>query len=338
MVGQVSERVAVPFVREPPSFELPAASVLATLPDSTPLHHSLHRLRHPLGVYNIAVAATARRLSRVLESLAAEWSSDPKQPSHWDEAVIEAYDAFLDALMELMDDCDNVLLCFFPDKRARNKQAAVKRYRKRVNGYRDHIGLLVNHIKHNQGRVRLISIVPDPDRDLAPVHGYFAEAVVDGVLGPHPGIHDGNTAFSFNRDLRFHAVNVLVVSAALADAVQELATGAFSLPKAPKDLGRNDRLLDVLLRVAGLPRTVFPDEVTKPWPSLRTGAVERGEVLVAEFPGTDERPERVGGLVTTRTTGDGTSRSFRMPYMGRPSAGNQGLCLKSASPGGGLPP
>src|SRR5262245_18275161 len=101
--------------------------------------------------------------------------------------------------MEHMDDCANILKVFYPPSTriSTDKTLFGSGLSK---GYRIHIGKLVNHLKHNQGRLR--SIIFFNNTDVFP--GYFVEGVnAQGALGPADHIHEGgNTAFSFARDLR----------------------------------------------------------------------------------------------------------------------------------------
>ena len=54
--------------------------------------------------------------------------------------------------------------------------------------------------------------------------GYFVTVgLLGGGIGPDPDIHPRITAFSFNRDLRFHLCHFLLTSAHLAQAVEGLS-------------------------------------------------------------------------------------------------------------------
>ena len=106
--------------------DLVAASVLRALPAGVPLHHGLHRLRHPLGVYNTSILKLVERFERVLailrevQRLTRSKASLGESTAHLPEAL----DALLDALMEHMEDALSVLSCFFPEVSARNAPRA----------------------------------------------------------------------------------------------------------------------------------------------------------------------------------------------------------------------
>lgn len=93
--------------------ELPAAGALRHLPATIKLYHEAHGLRHPLGIYNTSIQLIGARLLRVLRALPSGALLLPNQILERMEAELaELYDAFLDALMEHMDDVKRVLLCF----------------------------------------------------------------------------------------------------------------------------------------------------------------------------------------------------------------------------------
>lgn len=121
--------------------------------------------------------------------------------------MIERYDTFLDALMEHTEDCENVLRCFFENESQYKISTHVRNYLGATRKYRKHIGLVVNRIKHNQGRVRLVFLAPDA----VLIPGYYVEGLdSNGAVGPSIWIHkDGATAFSFHRDLRYHIAEPL---------------------------------------------------------------------------------------------------------------------------------
>lgn len=293
--------------------ELPAAEALRNLPSAIVLHHGAHALRHPLGLYNTSIMSVGDRLKRASQVI-GEATRASTRDDQLVEELIERYDALLDALMEHMDDASRVLLCFFPDPNKRKQHPAVKAYERAIEQYRDHIGLLVNHIKHKQGRLRLVAFECKSEVVL----GYFVEAVhSSGYLGPDPRLHDGgDTAYSFNRDLRFHIASLFLVSTVLSDAVCGIANtkqGLSSVGESP------DGLTEGIETVSSFSKSVYPDELRKPWPRVTlprsTGSLRQ---LVIESPSMGERP--VGVRKLRRITGvwkaDGVSKSFLVPYLG----------------------
>ena len=129
--------------------------------------------------------------------LYAEPQTFKEQYTQLDTEIRDATDSLLDALMEHFDDCENVLDCYLGKESQKLKKKIVK-----WKIYRDHVGKIVNQIKHQQRRVRTI-LFYGPDWA---VPGYFIEGPLPGkIIGPDPSIHPGgDTAFSFRRNLLFH--------------------------------------------------------------------------------------------------------------------------------------
>lgn len=300
------------------SVRLEAVALLAGLPENIPLFHTQRGLRHPMGLYNASVGLVAERLLRVTDII-----SRPSEVLEflnaknnvWADDLAERADALLDALMEHMDDCGNVLKCFV---RCRlGGVPAFKKYKKDVAEYRNHIGRIVNYLKHGQGRIRVCVMYSGGSY----IPGYYIEGVDHlGALGPHPEIHsDGVTAFSFMRDLRFHVVSMFRVSVELAMAVQAIAKcGDLSRKPYKNTADRMDALTQAIVTLADYPRQVFPDEVANPWPSIsKEDGADGTTRIVIEYPSTSERPSRLPGptYIVTNCRGDGVSRTFRLPYL-----------------------
>ena len=296
---------------------LPARAVLAGLPEQLRSWHGELGLRHPLGTYNTSVAVVAKRVTRVISLLRAvvpERGSGHTESPEQVDALLESQEALLQGLMQHMDDCINILRGFTVDRRNFDKSRHVKVYRRAVDQYRSHIGKVAGRIKHRQGRLTLLTA----RLGASSFAGYFvAVGLADGGVGPDPDIHKhGLTAFSFNRDLRFHLCHVLLTSACLAQAVEGL-TGASPVEVEPV----HDPLTDSLSGVIGLPETYFPDEYEEARPILRfaTGQ-DASHQLVADFVSSEGwRPSARHNLrLTLRTQGDGSTRSWKIPYFGRP--------------------
>ncbi len=197
----------------------------------------------------------------------------------------------LDALMEHMDDCNNVLLAFVPPEVKLSRRREFKAYQSDIAEYRKHIGLVVNYIKHQQGRIR--PCIAWHERTYLP--GYYVEGPDrEGVLGPSECIHtNGNTAFSFMRDVRYHLVGIYSVSASLSKAIRDLAgcSGDFSHQKPRQG---KDGLTTAVLRVAKYPPVVFEDEVDKPWPHLSVNERDDSLTVETQYPATKDQPSAIG--------------------------------------------
>jgi hypothetical protein len=145
--------------------------------------------------------------------------------------------------------------------------------------------------------------------------GYFVEEPdSSGVIRPARSIHrDGNSAFSFARDILWNLFNLYYCSERLAkNVLQVLSTrGVDILPTASSV---TDQWLDLLGKATHIRPLVFPDEPKKGIASLR---FTRGDspLLTLKYPDAAALYRCPRTLkITVFTQGDGVSRAFKMPY------------------------
>lgn len=292
---------------------LPAQVALEALPASLPLFHADYERRHPLAAYNVSISMVSARGKTVCDAVASAFPVGAgKTNKSAAIGVLEAQDAFLDSLIEHLEDCKGVLLCFSP-KGENPHKAVIEAYERGVQPYRDHVGLLVNHIKHKQGRLCFTEM--RSQRVVVP--GYWLEQVkAGGEVGPHDQLHrSGHTAFSFFRDLRLHAVQVVAVSTNLARGVEAITLQPSNATRASQDPG----ILSFLQAVSALPAFVFPDEVVDPWP-LVSAPKHRGRHSLrirVECPSAGTPLSFSRGEFSSTARGDGVTRAFQFPYLGK---------------------
>lgn len=300
------------------SVRLPAQVMLEVASNNGSLYHEGQGYKHPLATYNTSILAVSRRMIRVCEYLphalidvgADRWILPAAA-----EELLERQDALLDALMEHTEDCRKILNCFAP-KSDRCYQHVIDRYESHVQEYRDHIGAVVNHIKHSQGRLRIAQM----RSGYMSVLGYFAEQVMQGgTLGPHMQLHKGgHAAWSFNRNIRYHAAWMFAISKRLADAISEIRCVS-SVDLVPSEEPENDTMR-LLGAVSSLQSFVFPDEMDDPWPhiSLPRSRGKNTRRLSIELPATSGTALSTRrGEFHTSLMGDGVSNKYQMPYLGK---------------------
>ena len=213
-----------------------------------------------------------------------------------------------------MDDCVNILRGFTVDSQDFNKNAHVRAYSRAVKKYRSHIGKVTGRIKHQQGRLTLLTA----RLRAGSFAGYFVSVGLEnGSVGPDPDIHPNITAFSFNRDLRFHLCHVLQVSASLAQAVKGL-TGV--KPTEAASLGES-KLTNSILDLLSSKELYFPDEYKKLRPVLQFSGQGTSRTLVAALvQPTIPRTFVWDAVIELTTHGDGVTRSWTIPYMKSPAS------------------
>jgi len=290
-----------------------AVRVLQQL-DGVSTFHEQYGVRHPLASYNVSLSAVARRLRTVLEVL-SQTQRDAlfihEKKGDWAFPLLEATDHMLDALMEHLDDCGGIIRSFFSSVNDKHFKKVHGDYKRSVEPYRDHIGKIVNYIKHNQGRLRSVVFNWPSGSSL----GYFVEGPVsEGGLWPVACIHPTeSTAFSYNRDVAFHVCNLFAVGSRLAAALYSIDKRLVPIDTLKSLNSKDSDLSQVLMLTSALPYIYFPDELEKDVPSVRvkSNSVYIGypsaRIKVIAPPG--------GSRIAIAFAGDGVTRSFKMPYF-----------------------
>ncbi len=291
-------------------------SLLNSIDESKLYHKQYEGLRHPLGIYNISFYNVVSKISDFLAELDVIEKNRPfldKKSSDWHKKLLTYLDQMLDALIEHMDDCENIIKCFC-EKGSKTLKNVKENYDKKIKSYRDHLGKIVNKIKHEHARLRIICGYNNLDICL----GYFVEGVVsDETLGPHPHIHKGsNSAFSFNRDLALHICGIYMISSALSETIAEITQ---INPK--KFLVKNaidtDNWLSILRKISARPLTFFEAEVSKDLPFIKVVVSPNGFIdkMLISYPSNRiVKPKAFYGQFTVLFQGDGVSTAFKLPY------------------------
>jgi hypothetical protein len=294
----------------------PEAVETLSLEFDSPLYHLEYQLRHPFGIYNVSLGNVFSSFENLLLELAFASKQDiqsNKSDTKWNEDLLQSLEKLLYALMEHMDDCENIIKCFFPPGTKLNQEASFKNYQSSVNFYRTHIGKVVNHLKHNQGRLRSFGMIIDN----IPHLGYFVEGISDdGSIGPAQHIHSGgSTAFSYARDIRFHLYYLYFVSTKLSEAIDTI-TKPDKNKIAYQTENKRTNLEATLQKIVQLPMVVFLDEIQKDFPLIAIENTQDFTKLSAELKKHPYgiRTAQPRTLYATFFKGDGVSRSFRMPY------------------------
>ena len=276
-----------------------------------PLYHDKHKSRHPLAIYNVSSSTVLGNFKKTIDELyqvLAKKDFTYANRSNWDNDLLALQKELLYSMMEYLDDCDNILLCFFPSKKLRNGSDVNKRYKKATKKYRDFIGKTVNYLKHNQGRLR--SIVFYNDEVVLP--GYFVEGPIgDNFIGAAEVVHaKGNTAFSFYRDLRYQFVHFYLVGMFLGNAIKEIITldGAIE-----ESFVIDDIAIEIASLISKLPLFFYTDEKVMPIPNIKKNQSYFFQVI---YPDDSVEIQTVLPKMKIRASsqGDGVTRSFRPPY------------------------
>ncbi|OIQ67785.1 hypothetical protein GALL_506340 [mine drainage metagenome] len=292
------------------------------------LRHDDHGIRHPASAYSTSLRLIALQWIKFLdqlEKLRAEYLWEGKTTSA--TVATAEYAQLLHRLNEHQDACYAVLRAVCPPDRAKPnhvdanflekaKLPGWKKFREATRAYReDHVGLIVNNLKHRQGELSSISFQ-------SPVEfrpGYFLRDVLQtGVIGPSRKLHSGgNTAFSFARDQLMHLWWLYRIGDLLTSTLTTVVSQLFQrvivvTTKSPGSLPWNG----LLSRLSALKPEYYPDELKKPQP-LAFLSVQPSTFSI-EFPSKARGiPLNAVNLrISTDLTVDCNYPSNKMPYFG----------------------
>lgn len=287
-----------------------------------PFHHEAHRVRHPLGIYNVSLARVLDRFETALQRHESIVKTRPFERKDdcasgappWLREFLTAYEQLLYALAEHVEDCYTILETCLPPGELK-KHPARKAYLDATDEYRDQIGRFVNYIKHQHGRLRLMAIADDEGCNLS----YYVEGIgPDGCLGPAIEVHgNANTMCNVGVDLRFHFGHLYVLGLHLSRAVESILGEGID-----SDQG-SDRLNESLIRIAetvhSLPLSFNVSHMRDTATFVRLFRFGQDTALVVRHPASlvfDDRPE-----VSSRAKShiymesDGTTRQFAFPHL-----------------------
>lgn len=278
-------------------------------------------LRHPLAIYNVSLGGVLEQFSNVPDKLnmfLKEEAYREKGEGKLREELLKAQEDLLYHLMEHIDDCKNIINCILPPNNKEKINRYILKFIKEIHDYKNHIGNVVNKIKHQQGKLRSFTAF----NSKIAIPGYFIEGIhSDGTVGPDKNIHQGGTtAFSFSRNLRFHFFHLYFVSLKLAEVIGSLSTHSKSDDTAsPND--NSKRIIGIVKKINKIPPIVFPDENNLPKPCLTLSKKTKKHKAYYELFCSYLPVKRIVTLPDLNNMGfsvdykgDGVSKQFKIPY------------------------
>jgi hypothetical protein len=224
-----------------------------------------------------------------------------------DAALRDTLLSFLHSLAGYLDGCKCIITCLSSGRKTSEKTFAA--FRKSILDYHTHVMIVVNNIKHRHRMLRtLYGLWPEGG-----MVGYLVEGPNgERTIGQDSAVHKANTAFSLNRNLRYHACHIYFVAAALKSALDLPDTSATGDPESRT---ASRKAGEFLAAVAALPLHLFPDETVLPLPNVRVTSDQRVRLdYPAPFPpGTRQTPVK---RFTFRFDAS-PSTSYAIPYLAR---------------------
>jgi hypothetical protein len=300
-------------------------NALASIPDHLSFHLT-HQRRHPKSAYSTSLRLITTQWIKVLDEYDKLMFEHNFENKHSNESVLlSEYSQLLFRLNEHLDACIAALRSLCPEAPGKwnefdahiltkAKLPGWKAFQEAIKPYRvDLIGCIVNTLKHKQGE--LCSIHFKSLMEFRP--GYFLRDVLPtGALGPSHILHsNGNTAFSYSRDMMMHMWWLFRIGELLAQAVQTAVEvkHAHILSEESVDFGDKD-WVELVNRCAALRPEFFPDEIPKPYPRI---LLQRFPCQVTiEFP-TSARGHQLphGMTISTSMTIDMAHPTNKIPYF-----------------------
>lgn len=301
-------------------------NALTAIPDEF-LFHPDHGYRHPTSAYGTSLRAISEQWLKTLDCLDQLHNEhNTLRTETCFPNLLDEYSKLLYRLNEHFDACFSALRSLCPVSVAKPtlfdsqfldkaKLPGWKQFRKDITPYReDHVGRLVNTLKHRQGE--LCSIHFYSNTGFRPGY-YLRDILPGGALGPSKELHsNGETAFSFSRDMMFHLWWLYRIGDLLASTVTKAlrARYEYNLIELAQDLPQ-EKWSTVVSRCAELKPEFFPDEVTKCYPRVSYQAIP--SVLTIEFPTTAPVQRFEEMRICTAITIDDAHLSNKIPYMAR---------------------
>lgn len=272
-----------------------------------------------MGIYNVSfsrVSDKVIRLCRRLENyFASSASVSPiRAPDDQMVEVIDYLELSLYAAAEHVDDVDSIASGFFRSTHLRDKNVAYRDLSKKMKGRKRLVSAAANAIKHQQSRIRLFSMEYSHVGNRGCLHGYFFEAVENGVICPSGTFHQNQAVFSITMLIWEILTFLLHTSRDLAEFLIQ-ATPQLEGPTRPNaDLFRK-----AIIAGARLPLYTFGEEHPFSRATVRITTNGVGEdVLSSGLYGSIQQgwlngPPPSFGSFAARFEGDGCSTQFRFP-------------------------
>lgn len=330
-------------------FAPPGLAAIRHIPDEL-WTHGQQSLLHPRTAYSRAIGKVTTAWLNALASLDVLTAQMRfGQPVESARAAAERYAHLLQVLNEHVETCYAVMRCLGSppaDDGLWHRRVALRQglvglstFDEQVNlGYRKRLlGEAANLLKHGDSRINLIAM----RSGFAFTLGYFLDGPLPGgAIGPNLRLHpDGNSAFSFNRDMLLHwwwflrastlMSNVILSTAARSTRVAfeqghrssvphadaepvpvEAETASTDSPRA--NAGSFDELCR---RMAEIRADFFVDEVEQPFPTVRLD--RSSQLMRLRFPAGRRGNPIIGQpAFSAILTVDDVGLNYKLPYFG----------------------
>lgn len=314
---------------------------------NTCLFHVDYKDRHPFSRYSNSLQKIMESYIKVLDEIenvnAALLNPDGQIVYNWNK-LSKAQEELLFSLLSHFDDCYHILKSIHPPILSGTEVFADKwlkqvahptfsDFKSETSIYRDPFSEIINKIKHNGDKLCSLVItsinkplsITGKNINIIYLHenvripGYYLEGMqADGVLGPHPDIHPGNTAISFNYDLRYHFANIYRVSKSLKKAVsngiKRLHGVTLTYPRKLEKPPRKGQWEQVAERISHLSMLFYENEYRKNIPEINFLKTSKGSEVQIATPRKRSTPWEGDTIIQSQFQVDAVALSYRPPY------------------------
>ncbi|QGQ97080.1 hypothetical protein EHS13_20400 [Paenibacillus psychroresistens] len=265
-----------------------------------------------------------------LEALILEIKKELSDISSAGNAEVKTYTesikGLIDSIMSFIDGAYHIIKSFYPASSVNKvipfadrwletiEKKLINEFKEQIKEYREHVAPIANKIKHNYAKINLLRF----KTEFGMINGYFIEGVdSQGNLGSDRQIHkqfnNQDTAFSINRDLKFHLTNFYFICHHLKVVIEKIIKTKYNIQVDISGFVINDSkdYLEITKLVEGLPNLYFPDEAYKPVPVLVTNE----NYIEVSLPSNGANLILYGGVeIKSSLSGDGVTKSYRLQY------------------------
>jgi hypothetical protein len=305
-----------------------AVNYLVNVPD-TCLHHEAHGLRHPFSIYHVSLRAITEAFADVIQEYNHQLQLYVKEPEvKFYKNLLRAQRELLYRLREHIDDCYSIFKTLvepaqvtkkvtFTDKYLRAaKFTELDAFNDSLRPYKEgYLSPLVNSLKHTHARLQGFYFNGPSEIRI----GYYLEEMgKDMVVGPSTRIHkDGNSAFSFSRDILFNLFAVYQISEQLVGSMKRFLRQNYNLDLSPSKQDGYDEIKQVVFSASDIAQEFFPDELLKPCAEISVESDSAESRCSLSYPMNPREDSFPAGLrMACFMYPDSKSRNFKLPYTG----------------------
>ncbi|WP_454018457.1 hypothetical protein [Azospirillum sp. Marseille-Q6669] len=283
------------------------------------IHYKKHGFRHPFARYSTSIDSIVHHLGSTISSYEKVKLSHTQidKDGEWANELISNQKQLLYTIAEHFDAIDEVIFSFFENKQDYLRNKRVKSFFSLISKYKDRARIPVNRMKHNGSNIRAIIFYGNGNI----VPGYFIEGIVgEGFIGPDTNVHkDGNSAYSFARDLRLHIFHIYYISRQLSHLIEQL-----NKPVSPNKFNVKCYWIeDFARRINNIHDAYYFDEVKLPNPSIKIGKSISRTRIELTYRSSQPKPVHVVSIIgqpwryRVHFGGDGVTDIFKAPYSGK---------------------